>query len=837
MGRWFSWVVLGAACSAAAVACSDGQVSRPDISGGSSNGGSRPGNGGDGMGGASGGAGAIPDGQGVGEDCSEDNPCRDGLVCTDDELCEPGRSKQPGEACVISAECEDGQCLARMCAPAGELQEGESCQTDTDCAAGLRCNLAGLSLTCAPEGDGDVGAACGTSGECFGGLACLGGMCALAPPGLPPFGAPWAGVECEPPVEENVRAYFEVPGASGAQEGDFFRLPFPNDVRLKQGGGIDLTDFPTPGSALLGVDPVQLYVDAVSENDSGWGVYPTVFFRFSGMFDGESFSEETVHFVDITDPAQPRNKGWRRYYFTGRTNYLCENWVAIQPYFGSPLEPEHTYAVWIDNRLIGADGEPIERAENLSALLGSSTPADDVLAGAHAKYAGLRQYLEGENIDEETVLTATVFTVGAVRNTMKELSEAVQTLPVATAKDWVKCGAGVDSPCPQAEGGRACGEGTEDYDEYHALVSLPVFQQGTAPYLTAQDGGGIDVSSPSSEDVCLSLTVPTGDMPALGWPAVVFAHGTGGSFRGHVRDEVAGVLSRASEKFVVLGIDQVQHGPRRGDSMQSPNNLFFNFLNPAAARGNPLQGAADQLSLARFAATLEVSAETSGGAAIKIDGTRLVFFGHSQGATEGSLMLPYGDLYKAAVLSGNGASLQDSLRTKTSPENIAAALPFALQEPLMADPDYGPGVAQYHPVLALLQQWIDPADPLSYAPLLPAPPEGHVTKDVLQTFGSGDTFSTPVTLAMFAVAAGLDQVTPHESADPVYEEELPGAVALGLTGNVGSAQNAVTQGMRQYGPPAGEDGHFVVFDVPAASDDMVLFVTGAVGATPPIIGQ
>jgi len=43
----------------------------------------------------------------------------------------------------------------------------------------------------------------------------------------------------------------------------------------------------------------------------------------------------------------------------------------------------------------------------------------------------------------------------------------------------------------------------------------------------------------------------------------------------------------------VLGIDQVAHGPRRGSSTASPDDLFFNFTNPAAARGNALQGAAD----------------------------------------------------------------------------------------------------------------------------------------------------------------------------------------------------------------------------------------------------
>ena len=42
---------------------------------------------------------------------------------------------------------------------------------------------------------------------------------------------------------------------------DFFRLPFPNDVRVTA-GTLDMTDFPKPGPTPLGIDLVQLYVDA-----------------------------------------------------------------------------------------------------------------------------------------------------------------------------------------------------------------------------------------------------------------------------------------------------------------------------------------------------------------------------------------------------------------------------------------------------------------------------------------------------------------------------------------------------------------------------------------------
>jgi hypothetical protein len=849
MGRTFVWALLGGVfcVSLSTAACSDGSVVRDQSTFGGDNGIGATGTGARGgtqsTGGTANEGGAnsdLPAGKGVGEDCTDAEPCRDGLSCNAKGVCEPAGDKAPGDACVISAECQSGQCVGRQCAPAGDAMEGGACLTDADCGVGLRCAIVGLGLSCTPEGMGDVGSDCTSSTDCFGGLACLQDKCAVAPPGVPPFGQPWGGVECAKPVEDDVKAYFEVPGAAGADEGDFFRLPFPTDVR-KSKNTLDLSGFPTPGSALLGVDPVQLYVDAITANDSGWGAYPTVIFRFSGSFDFNTLDVASLQFVDITDPAKGRNVGWRRFYTDARTNYICENFVAVQPPVGSPLEPGHTYAVYIlgdagGKTLVGRhDQKPVVASDNMAAVLKAAAPTDAKLKAAHAAFAPLRAYLTVKNEPVANVLTASVFTVGDLQAPMAAVADAVAAGKAPTASKWVKCGGKAVSPCPQADEDRACGADADGYDEYQALLSIPVFQQGTAPYLTAADGGGIDVKKPHDEEVCMSITVPEGAAPAAGWPAVVFAHGTGGNYRNHVRPEVAGVLAAATPQFAVIGIDQVEHGPRRGDSMQSPDNLFFNFMNPDVARGNPLQGAADQLSVARFAKALNIDAATSTGSAIKLDGTKLFFFGHSQGSTEGSLMLPFGDDFKAAVLSGNGASLKDALRTKTKPQNIAGALPLVLQDPAMADANLGPGVTQYHPVLSLLQQWIDPADPLNFAAAVGKPLTGHTAKHLFQTFGIEDSYSPPVTLATYALAGGLTQVTPDKSAKPVWNDDdvLPAPVAVGYKAPTGG----FTLGMREYGAPKTSDGHFVVFDTQAANDDMVLFLTGATGATPPVIGQ
>ena len=808
--------------------------------------------GGESLGGSGGGGGSVPiTGAGVGEACSPAKPCRMGLECKNG-VCELGHSTPEGKVCVIGGECQDGlTCLLGKCAKAGAGKDGEACTSDADCASGFRCVLAGFSTQCQPEGTADYGAACKVSGDCYSGLTCLAGKCAPPPPGAPTFGLPtWPGVTCEASSAGKVRAYFEVPGASPkGQEGDFFRLPFPNDVRIK-GGTLDLTGFPTPGPELLGFDPVKLYVDALDKGESAWGTNPTVIFRFSGEIDFDSFTTESggmypIQWVDIT-PGTPEYKSSAGLYWQfdpNKTNYLCPNNISMRRPTGAPMTPGHQYAVFLTTAGKSKAGTDIERSEHLTALLEDAAPPDAVLAEAHKAFAPFRAYLKDKLIATNLVLNAAVITAGKVRDPMQQLATVVQALPAPTAKGWVKCGGAAKSPCPQAEGTRACGDGSAaEHDEYHALVSLPVFQKGTPPY--AESGGDVRLDQPErTEEVCLALTVPKGTMPSAGWPLVIHAHGTGGSFRSHIRPEVSGALAKAATPggtvgFAVLGIDQVQHGPRRGASTASPNDLFFNFKNPAAARGNPLQGAVDQVALAKFAAALDIDAATSGGDAIKVDPAAIVFYGHSQGSTEGSLALPWTDTYKAAVLSGNGASLIHALLAKKQPVNIAGALPFVL-----SDVDSKTGKLRgndMHPVLTLLQIWIDPADPLNFGRAIGTAPEtGKAPKHVFQTYGTGDNYSPGKTMAAFALASGLALGTHDPSAstpEPIGDPGL-GEKALPLSGNVTVGTAKVTLVVREYGPPSGKDGHFVAFDVANATTDIARFLGMAAQGAVPQVGN
>jgi hypothetical protein len=726
---------------------------------------------------------------------------------------------------------------------------GTACQSDANCASGLRCTLVGFSAECEPEGAGDQGAKCMSSADCLAGLGCTGGACAPYPPvpeGGPPLALPnWPGETCTD-TPGATQAYFRVPRGTG--DGDFYRLPFPNDVR-NSAGKISLAGHPTPGSSLLGYDLVDRWLRDLEATVDGFSTYPSIYFRFSAPVDigGTLKKDGAVRFLDITQPPMPVDLGFHWNATTDRNGYICNNWMAVRPQDGAPLTPGHTYAVVLSTTVLDASLKPIQVSPDLTALLAATAPSDATLAAQWPKYKPLRDWAAAASVSVGSILDATVFTVGHPSAIGATLAAAVTAAtPAPTATGWIRCG-DAPSPCPQATGDRACGTPAATFDELHALVTLPIFQQGKEPYLTPTDGGGLVLDATGApqvqrtEQVCLGLTIPKGvQMPAAGWPLVVYAHGTGGSFRSHVSEGVAARLASVDDgagghvNIAVLGIDQVEHGTRRGSSQGSPDNLFYNFANPAAARGNTLQGAADQLSLLRLAASFDLPAAQSPTQA-EIKFGSLAFWGHSQGASEGGLAMPYAagapSGFRGAVLSGEGASVMDALVSKKSPVDIADAIPVVLEDPK---------VDINHPVLSLLQGDLGVVDPLNYGAMFFASPVAPANaKHVLQPYGQDDTYAPPVTELTFAAVTQLTEAAPPNG---VTGAPLFGSTPL-LVPPAGVGGNAMVGGMpftaivRQYAPASTYDGHFVAYDNAAAEADVDHFLADALSGKVPGVGR
>jgi hypothetical protein len=718
-----------------------------------------------------------------------------------------------------------------MCATGGTAAAGQPCATDAVCQPPLRCNFDGFFGSCAAAGTGEVGSACQVGADCLAGLDCgAGATCAPPAQAFPPF----AGAPCHD--EGAFRAYFEVP-RPGHPPADFFRLPFPNDARVGASapGALDISDFPEPGPTPLGVDLVKLYVDAWTADFDGFSAIAAITFRFSGDIDFNTATGDSVLLIDLTPgPSLGREFGRNWTISSGRTKYSCNNRFTLRNTPFEPFEPRHTYAAILTTAIRSSSGAPPAVDPDLAAVLAATAPTgDDSLAHAWQAYQPLRDWLAmpaATTPAVSAVAAAAVFTVQDAPGHVARLAADVAKQPPPALSALTLCGPGVKSPCDDGTPARACGDGSGGYDEIHGRFSVPIYQAGTPPYDTPDMGGGIVETKgvpavARTEDVCFALAVPrataAAPMPAAGWPLVVYHHGTGGSMRSIIGDGLAGVLAAGTlTPAAVFGFDAVEHGARRGASTKDPDDLVFNPLNPRAARDNFLQGAVDILQALRLAGVSIDAGASPTGAAIAFDPARVAFFGHSQGSTSGELALPFTVAAPAAVLSGAGAFLTQSLLHKTSPRDIGAGLSYLLGEPLDAE----------HPVMTIFQSYFDRSDPLSYDPLIALhTPMGTLSKHVYMSWGTADTYTPRPTLEANAQALGLPPVAPVLEDFGVTAISRP--VSLNLTTAPGGPR---TGAVFQYMPGA-YDGHFVALENPTAVSDWTVFLASAFASGAPTI--
>jgi hypothetical protein len=747
------------------------------------------------------------DGVGYGQACDAQDDCRTGLVCGADATChEPG---EPGT---------------------GEL--GDACVGTVQCLLGLACASDG---TCHADGDPGTtafGEACTDDADCQAGLSCPDGTCRGLQMGL------WAGAECADPDEETgpFRVYFEVP--RGEPLADFYRLPFPNDARVDE-DRIDLSGHPSPGALVDVVGDVvgNVLRLASTDTDGGFGANPAIFFRLTAFPDAPTLSfglpgQGTLSLVDLdgADPAATHPIGYVVH--SGRTPYLCENWLALYPVDGRPLEPGHTYAAMLTRGILDEQGHAAAQDADFAAVLAASEPAEAALLPAWEAYRPLRAWLAAQAVDPGDLAAAAVFTVQDTSRRPRLVHEAVQAAPLPELEGVVACGGGADPYAVPGDDSRGCTPADDRWTEVQATVPLPQFQRGQPPFKDFTDGGAIEVKFGAVEpdhfeDVHVSLAIPKGvPMPEGGWPVVLYAHGTGGSYTSHLRDGFADRFARASDgeaevAFAILGFDAPLHGPRAhpeawkqawldvDPDAYDPDVLFFNPLNLRAARDTAIQEAADAWSLVRLLAALELPADTSPtGEAVRFDVEHLVYAGHSQGGVVGALFAAWEPEVDAVVLSGAGGLTLRSILEKTSPHPLLPAVRVAL-----ADPD----VDRVHPVLSLAQQLADAADGVNHGRyVLRRPPEGATGRHVLQVFGVGDTYAPDSTQLALAKALGLLQAPQGQSPlDAVSTVDLPTAGT-----NAGGRTGVVVL----YPKPGAADAHFVLFEDDTAAAQVATFL-------------
>lgn len=590
---------------------------------------------------------------------------------------------------------------------------------------------------------------------------------------------------------------FALPG--GTPGDDFYATPFPNDLWRKADGTLDLSQFPT--NSLI-VDNYR----AAAETLDGFGKNAAIFARFDGALDPASLpdpagtlaDDAAVYLVDV----DPDSEGYGQKtpvivrFRADNTQTIAKNQLIARPFPGFPLADATTYALVVTDRIRDAAGNSVEPAPELAALLGDGS--DQLVVDARAVYAPLLAYLDEPGGDERAdVVSATMFTTQNALAVVPALRRAIFATPAPVATDVASTGTNVD------------------FKTFTGNYIAPNFQSGTVPYKNAPSGE-IKVGSDGNavvqrmEPMRFALTVPSGNTPAGGFPICIYAHGTGGSFTSFINDGTAASL--AKQGIAVISTDQVLHGPRNPGGNEEID--FFNFNNPYAIRDNSLQGSADAWSQMRLALGLSIDDTTR---TITFDPTRVYFFGHSQGGLTGPGFVTFEPSLTGAVFSGTGGVVYLGVLYKTEPVDIPALLGALVRdEPLDED----------NPSLAMAQMFAERTDSVNYAALMVRRPpvvEGQqlAPRNIYQLEGFTDSFTPNLAIEAFATAIGGNVVMTTDTA-PVPGLELEGRPVM--TPPFSNNLDGATATLAQYKQAPGSDGHFVVFDIPAAERQAAEFL-------------
>ena len=624
------------------------------------------------------------------------------------------------------------------------------------------------------------------------------------------------GGTAEEPIT-GTRARFDIRALTGVNA-DFYGLPFPSDLR-RAGAGLALDGFPNPKSSSL----LETYITALNDSVSGFGASSPLYVGFDGPIDPATLPQSPAASllpgsqVQLIDLDQSVGTAGERTplevkYFDQATLFVAAHTLAVRPVPGTPLRPNHKYALVVLSSVKDTSGKAVVADDLTRRALGrwgSNSASSD---RAIAITAPFLLWARPARFAVDGVALVSVFTVQDTTGTMAKLRSQVHATAAPVATQLIALPDRSSAPHAHAFTGR---------------FPVPNFQQGDPPYLSK--GGGLVPDAQGfplvqrTESGRFALTLPKGHAPAGGFPVVLYAHGTGGSYLSCLEEGLADDL--ASRGVATLSMDQVLHGPRNPGCDESSagyencvGTAYFNFVNLYAGRDNGRQGGADLFQLTRLAHTLQIpSSLHPEGFSAPIDPSHLAFLGHSQGGLTGAPFLAAEKELKGAALSGTGGVLAITILKRTDPINFKE-----LAEQLLGI--FGKEQLEpFHPVLALVQTIVEPADPINYARHFQREPLGGASMDLLLTEGLLDPYTVPEVSEALGAAALVDLggVAVHQG--PAFVLRGLQVLPLPLSGNVSLPLGKRVGALLQFP----NDGHFAIFNNPHARCRLMSFLTSS----------
>lgn len=636
---------------------------------------------------------------------------------------------------------------------------------------------------------------------------CLLTACDPAPsPDAGPGDVPSPDAWTDPGVSE-VR--FDLAGV----ESDFFAFPFPSDLRLEADGTPDLTGYPNPRSADILEDLLL-----VADERPGWPVVPHAQFRFSAPLAERSVDDTIpaeasapILLLDV-DPDSPDRGALfpvvaETMPFDRSAGY---DLLGVAPRPGIVLRPGRTYAFVVRTAANDWMGRPLGVEPTLATLAAGETPSAPWGADAAALYAPLFATLDTLGVPRAEVAAATVFTTGDVVERVRRMSDAVLAAHDVTIEDLAL----------DPEDGVH-----ERYCELLGTVSMPQFQAGTPLFDTegrfVLDAAGTPIEQ-RREDVPVVVTIPRAEMPAEGWPLLVYFHGSGGLAsqvvdRGPYGPDGVWTPGEGPAHVVAAhGLAAVGAAlPVSPDRVPGASGIaYINLGNLAAFPSTFQQGAFEQRLLIEAMTRLSIppaalaacSGATlpAGETAHHFDASAFVGMGQSMGGMYTNMIGAIEPLLSALVPTGAGGYWSYFILQTALIPNAADLIGNLIG----AD---GDTLTQLHPGLSLLQLGWESADPIVYVPRLSRRPlPGLTPRPIYEPVGLSDSYFTTTVYDAMALAYGHEQA--GAAVWPTMQEVLAlggleGATPYPVSGNVTSDDGTAYTGVVVQYAPDGFDGH------------------------------
>ena len=559
-----------------------------------------------------------------------------------------------------------------------------------------------------------------------------------------------------------------------------------------------------------GCDEIRL----VNELD-GWSVNPRVAIRFSGPVALDSFTKASAFILPLApEPlASPIGLGQLVWDGTSHTLYARPERALLQA---------RRYALVLTTRVLDDGGQPLAPA--LHAPL-----VTEAAYGISAQGVVL-QRLKPLGITRRDVAAVTVFTTQSVTAGLEQMRAVLETGPAPELRFALGPG-GARSAYARVElDGLELRRhiATDPAARFEEPVKLPLVLVPPANVRTIAFGRFIarsfltrDRVIPAtatraevpalqgSEDVDVTVYLPTGTTPPGGWPVALFGHGFGND-RHVVPMTVAGTMARFG--FATVAINVVGHGggpegtltvlrtgqepvtlPAGGRGVdQDGDGRITSTEGVGTPAGSPLalvssrdglrQTTADLMQLVR---AIRRGVDVDGDGSVDLDRERIAYFGQSFGGIYGTLLMAVDPLVRVGVLNVAGGPIVEIARQSPVFRGLVVGQLKRRQPPLMnGEQDFTesiplPGDAPVRePAAGALDiqayfdraEWLSQsANPVAFAPYLKqAPLLGVGVKAVLYQWAVGDrTVPNPTTAAL--LRAGLLQ-----PVSSLYRHDLAG---------------------------------------------------------------